>query len=147
MNMETILNIGNLTVMPFWLIMIALPRFAWAVRLIRSPWIALPPGLLYVITVVPMLFSGGLDVSAFGSLSGVAQLLGNPVGATAGWMHFLAFDLFVGRWIYLDGIERKISPWAIAPTLFLTFMFGPIGLLLYLLLRLGYSRLYVATQR
>jgi len=50
-------------------------------------------------------------------------------------VHFLAFDLFVGRWIYLDSRRRQVSPWLMAPLLFLTLMLGPAGLLLYLAVR------------
>ncbi|MFQ3592420.1 MAG: abscisic acid-deficient protein Aba4 family protein, partial [Gemmataceae bacterium] len=44
----------------------------------------------------------------------------------------LTFDLFVGRWIYLDSRERGVSVWLTGPCLFLTLMFGPLGLLGYL---------------
>ena len=67
---------------------------------------------------------------AFGKMS-----LGEPAGATIGWVHFLAFDLFVGRWAYLDSRERSISAWLMAPVLFFTLMFGPMGFVLYLVLR------------
>ncbi len=74
------------------------------------------------------------------TLVGVAGLLGSEVGATIGWVHFLAFDLFVGRWIYLDSREKNISVWLMAPILFFTLMLGPLGLLSYLLLREIYQR-------
>jgi len=65
----------------------------------------------------------------------VVSLLGSPAGASIAWVHFLAFDLFVGRWIYLDSQERRVSAWLMAPVLFLTLMLGPAGLLLYLVVR------------
>jgi hypothetical protein len=68
-------------------------------------------------------------------MSSVATLLGSPEGATIAWVHFLAFDLFVGRWIYLDSQERRLSPLLMAPVLFLTLMLGPFGFLFYLVLR------------
>ena len=55
----------------------------------------------------------------------------------AGWFHYLAFDLFVGTWIVRDGLERKLHPLLILPCLPLTFLFGPAGLLLFLILRLA----------
>jgi hypothetical protein len=61
--------------------------------------------------------------------------LGSPAGATIAWVHFLAFDLFVGRWIYLDSQDRRISAWLMAPVLFLTLMLGPAGFLFYLVVR------------
>jgi hypothetical protein len=65
----------------------------------------------------------------------VANLLGSPEGAIIAWIHFLAFDLFVGRWIYLDSEEQRLSRWLMAPILFLTLMLGPIGFLSYLIAR------------
>lgn len=62
-------------------------------------------------------------------------LLGSSTGATIAWIHFLAFDLLVGRWIYLDAEERQISTWLMLPALFLTLMLGPTGFLLYLAVR------------
>ena len=57
-----------------------------------------------------------------------------------GWVHFLAFDLFVGRWVYLDSRENVINAWIMAPVLFFCLMLGPIGLLLYLSVRLAYRK-------
>jgi cytochrome bd-type quinol oxidase subunit 2 len=62
-------------------------------------------------------------------------LFGSPGGATIGWIHYLAFDLFVGTWIARNADQHNIARWLQVPILFLTLMAGPIGLLLYLLLR------------
>jgi hypothetical protein len=62
----------------------------------------------------------------------VASLLGNPAGATVGWMHFVTFDLLVGRWAFLDSRERGLSPWLMGPVLFVILMAGPAGFLIYL---------------
>jgi hypothetical protein len=137
--MSTLFNISNLVVLPFWLIMIALPRWDWAKKLISSPWIVLPPVLIYAALVLPGL-PGLLGQLANPNLDSIAALLGTPAGATVSWTHFLAFDLFVGRWAYLDAIERRIPAWLMAPVLFLTLMFGPLGLLAYLIVRLAVRR-------
>ncbi len=139
MDMNLLFNLGNLLVIPFWLIMIVLPRWGWVVWVIRSPWIAAPPALIYAALVLPQVGSLLLALSQ-PSLGSVAALLGSPGGATVGWMHFLAFDLFVGRWVYLDAIERKIHPLVMAPILFFVFMLGPIGLLVYLITRMIFLR-------
>jgi len=137
MTNQTLFQLSNLLVVPFWLLMIALPRWPWAVRVIRSPWIAAPPALIYVVVIAQTLMQLGPGLfSAFGSLAGVMGLLSSPQGALAGWAHFLAFDLFTGRWAYLDAIERKMPALLMVPVLFMIFMLGPVGLLLYLLLRL-----------
>ena len=53
----------------------------------------------------------------------------------AGWIHYLCFDLFIGSWEVRDAKAQGISHWLVIPCLFLTFMFGPVGLLLYFALR------------
>ena len=135
--METIFSLSNVLVMPFWLLMIVLPHWRWTQRIMRSPLVSVAPALLYAALVLPQI--GGLLLAlARPTLGGVAALLGTPAGAAIGWAHFLAFDLFVGRWAYLDSRERDISAWLMAPVLFFVLMLGPIGFLLYLALRAFY---------
>ena len=71
----------------------------------------------------------------FSSVAGVAALFSDPWLLVAGWLHYLAFDLLVGRWEAQDAASRGLSPWLTAPCLLLTFMFGPAGWLLYMSLR------------
>ena len=52
---------------------------------------------------------------------------------------FLAFDLFIGRWVYLDSCQCAVSAWLMAPVLFFVLMLGPIGFLLYLAVRTFYQ--------
>jgi hypothetical protein len=77
----------------------------------------------------------GRPPADFTTLAGIMALFDSPGGATIGWIHYLAFDLFVGIWIARNADVHKISRWLQAPILFFTLMAGPIGLLLYLLLR------------
>jgi hypothetical protein len=76
------------------------------------------------------------DDGGFGSIEKVRALFRNDSALAAGWLHYLAFDLFVGAWISRDGIERGIPALLILICLPLAFLFGPAGLLLYLVLRL-----------
>lgn len=132
--MELIFSLSSLTVMPFWLLMIVAPHWRITRRLLESPLVALPPALIYAALVLPRV-GEVLPAVLRPELAGITALLGAPAGATIAWAHFLAFDLFVGRWIYLDSRERGVSAWLMAPILFLTLMLGPIGLALYLGLR------------
>jgi hypothetical protein len=131
---ETIFSLSSLLVMPFWFLLIVLPHWRWTRRLIGSPLVAAAPALVYVLLVLPQL-GELLPALANPTLPGVAALLGTPAAATVAWLHFLAFDLFVGRWAYLDSRERAISAWLMAPVLLLILMLGPAGFLLYLGLR------------
>jgi hypothetical protein len=58
----------------------------------------------------------------------------------AGWVHYLVFDLLVGRWEVLDARDRQISHAVVIPCLLLTFMFGPAGWLLYVGIRSAFGR-------
>ena len=132
--MTLLFRLSNLLVLPFWALMILLPRWRWTGRVMRSPLASAAPALLYAALVLPRLGTIWLAV-ARPTLTGVAALLGSPEGATIAWAHFLAFDLFIGRWIYLDSQERRLSALLTAPVLFLTLMLGPLGFLIYLVIR------------
>ena len=129
--MTLLFRLSNLVVLPFWGLLILLPRWRWTGRIMRSPWVSAAPALLYAALVLPRLGAIWPAISR-PTLGGIATLLGSPEGATIAWIHFLAFDLFVGRWIYLDSQERRLKMWLTAPVLFLTFMFGPLGFITYL---------------
>lgn len=132
--MQTLFSLSNLLVLPFWLLLIFAPHWRWTQRLAASPWIVAPAALLYTVLVLPNL--GQLvPLLLSPSLDGVAALLGTPAGATIAWAHFVAFDLFAGRWAYLESRRLGISVWLTSPALFLILMVGPLGLLVFLLLR------------
>jgi hypothetical protein len=132
--MKIIFDLSGLLVLPFWLLMILAPMWKVTLALMKSPWIVIGPVLVYAILVFPQIASI-LPTVMRPELSQIASLLATPEGATIAWMHFLAFDLFVGRWVYLESREKNFSPWLMAPILFLVLMLGPIGFLIYLILR------------
>jgi hypothetical protein len=133
--MTVLFRLSSLLVLPFWGLMILLPRWRWTMRVMRSPLVSAAPALFYAALVLPRL--GVIWQTVFRpTLEKMAMLLGSPEGATIAWIHFLAFDLFVGRWIYLDSQERRLSALVMAPVLFLTLMLGPLGFLTYLVIRM-----------
>ena len=132
--MEHWFSLASLLVMPLWALMIFAPRWRVTMKIVESPWIAAPAALAYLMLILPRIGSIAPAVM-HPSLSGVAALLGSPSGAFLGWVHFLAFDLFVGRWIFLEARRENISALIISPILYLTLMFGPIGFLTFLALR------------
>jgi len=142
--MDTVFSASGLLVMPLWLLMILMPRRAFTLAIVRSPLVVLPAALLYTVLILPSLLDL-LPVLARPELGPIAALLGTPAGATIGWVHFLAFDLFVGRWVLLDAHERGSSPWLVSPVLVLVLMVGPLGLATYLGLRTVLGQRRVAT--
>jgi hypothetical protein len=119
---------------PFWALMILGPTWSWTRRIVGSPLIVVPPILGYAVLVLTHL-AVVLPAVTRPTLDGVRELLGSPDGAAAGWAHFIAFDLFVGRWIYLDSRRAGRHPLLMAPVLVLTILLGPLGLLVYLAIR------------
>ncbi|MCO1594614.1 ABA4-like family protein [Micromonospora sp. RHAY321] len=124
---------------PFWALMILLPNWSWTARIISSPLIVLPVVLIYALLVVPA-FGEVLPAVASPTLEGVRDLLGTADGAAAGWAHMIAFDLFVGRWAWLDSRERGVPALVMAPVLVLTILLGPLGLAAYLGVRARWPR-------
>ncbi len=144
MNPETLFPLSSLLVMPFWLLLIFLPRWRVTERLMAGPWTAVPAALLYAVLVLPR-FGEVFTAVSNPTLPGITALLGDPAGATIAWVHFLAFDLFVARWVYLDGRSRQISSWFVSPILFFVLMLGPVGFLLYLVVQTAVARQPVPT--
>ncbi|HYJ37307.1 MAG TPA: abscisic acid-deficient protein Aba4 family protein, partial [Chitinophagaceae bacterium] len=77
-------------------------------------------------------------------LPGVMELFTQPGIVVAGWVHYLAFDLMIGIFIRRNAIKHRINHWLIVPSLLFTFMLGPIGLLLYLIIRTITTKQYFA---
>jgi hypothetical protein len=119
--------------------MIFLPHWRWTRRILGSPWVVAPPAILYLILIAPQL-GALLPGLANPSAAGVAQALSAPLTATIAWLHFLAFDLFVGRWVYLDSRDGNLSAWLVSPILLFVLMLGPVGCLLYLAARAALKR-------
>jgi hypothetical protein len=128
----------NLAVLPFWAMMILLPGWRVTRRVMDSPWSVAWLPCAYVLLLLPELSNVlPLFLPSDGppTLRVVRELLSTDYGTTIAWLHLLAFDLFVGRWIYRDGQQRRVSPLLVGPVLAFTLLFGPAGLLGWLLLR------------
>ena len=117
---------------PVWLAMILAPRS----RVTR--WLVNRAGLLFVglgLTYDALLAAGVAQsrrMPDFGNPDAVREALSKPDLFLAGWTHYIAFDLFVGRWIWEDALRQGRSA---RLALFLTWMAGPAGLSLHLLRR------------
>ena len=69
------------------------------------------------------------------NIAGLRNLFMSDGGLVLGWTHYLAFDLFVGQWIAKDADHKGFSRLVQLPVLFLTLMIGPVGLLVWLVVR------------
>jgi hypothetical protein len=106
-------------------------RWAGAARLFAGRVVPLLLAVVYVVLYA----RNGMADGGYGSLAEVQRLFAVPELLTAGWLHYLAFDLFVGAWIAERGAALGLPHLALLPLLALTFLFGPAGLLGFVVLR------------
>ena len=136
MSAEELFPLCNFFVLPGWLLLAIAPRWK-GTQIISSMVIPLTLAVVYLVLLISQfsVLEGG-----FSSLSGVARLFENPYALLAGWIHYLAFDLFIGSWEVRDARRLEIHHGLVLPCLVVTFLFGPIGLLLYFGVRFGARR-------
>ncbi len=104
----------------------SLPRLIGAIAI---------PALIALIYSSVILTHWAGHPGSFNSLDGVMLLFTSRWLVVAGWVHYLAFDLFIGGWELADSRSRRIPHLAMVPILALTFFFGPMGFLAYLAIR------------
>lgn len=136
MSYETLYSIINLAVMPAWLLLALLPKYAITQKLVHSGLYPIVFGLFYLILWVrALVFGEAAEGGGFEMLETVMTAFTHPNVAMMGWAHYLVFDLFVGAWIGRDSARRGVNHFMVVPCLIFAFLAGPIGLLLYLVLR------------
>jgi hypothetical protein len=129
---ETIFSAANMFALAGWLALLLAPRARWANWQLAG--LAIPALLAAVYVLLLAIHAPGAE-GGFSSLAGVAALFRTEGVLLAGWVHYLAFDLFIGAWICRRGATEGINPWLVRLCLPPTFLAGPAGLLLFLGLR------------
>lgn len=138
MSLETLFSLANGVALLGWILLAFAPlgrdRIVMTARAV---------GILLAVTYTVLLvraltgdgFSGDLT-----TLAGLTEGFSRPEAVLVGWVHYLAFDLWVGSWAIEDAGKRRIPHLAMLPVLVLTLLAGPVGLLVYLGLRTTLSR-------
>ena len=131
-----IFNFCNILILIAWGAIIISPQKKISEILISYPWIPLTLSFFYIYFII---ISGGLMEADLSSLNGIVTLFKNatPESAAAGWLHYLAFDFWVGTWIIKHSRKEKISDKIIVLPLLFTFILGPVGILVYSLILLA----------
>lgn len=145
MRLETLFSLASALALAGWLMLALAPlrrgrptsggSAGWAVTGVRGIAAILCGG--YAVMLVTGL-AGGEPLppgAGFDSLAAVRLLLSTPAALLAGWVHYLAFDLFIGSWEAEDAPAARIPHGLLLPCLALTFVAGPVGLLLYLVIK------------
>ena len=131
MTTAIVFQIVNTIVLPAWIILIFFPKKSW-----RNPVIygfAMAMAVVYAFYVVTSL--GDLDMESFSKLEGIKAMFASDKAVLTGWVHYLVFDLLVGNWVLNNSQKHHINHYLVIPCLLLCFMFGPVGYLLYSLIK------------
>lgn len=132
---ETVFSVCSTLAVVGWVLLVALPRHRRA-HLVASVVIPLAIAVVYLVLIVQHF---GRSDGGFGSLAEVTRLFANPAMLLAGWLHYLAFDLFLGAWEVRDAQRHGVPHLLVVPCLLLTFLLGPIGLLSYMAVRMRWA--------
>lgn len=144
MTPEDVFSLAGAAAMLGWLVLIVGPRRFWWLRAVPL-WI-IPAGLSAVYAALVLSRFSGMG-GGFDTLASVRTLMQDDWALLAGWVHYLAFDLFIGAVMAarMDrvGVGRLVQ----APILLATFMLGPLGFLIAALTELGLRAARIPTQR
>jgi hypothetical protein len=136
MSYDVLFNLVNFSVLPAWALLIFAPKWSVTDKIVHSMLYPLLLGAVYIGGFAMIIFAGhGSDGGGFTSIDGVRALFASDAGILIGWTHYLVFDLFVGAWEARDARRRGFNHGLLVPCLLLTLMAGPVGLVLYLVLR------------
>jgi len=114
-----------------WILLVVLPADPRA-KLLSGIIIPLTLALIYLVYIY-LHFADA--PGGFSTLAEVKALFGKDELLLAGWVHYLAFDLFIGAWESRDSQRLGIPRLVMVPCYLMTFMLGPIGLLFYFAIR------------
>ena len=133
MNIDQIFNIANMAAMLGWFLLIIVPNWRYTHKVVQGALIPILLSGLYLFLMITHF--GEMNEGSFDSLDQLAILFSNKNLILLGWVHYLAFDLWIGTWEYSDARKHGIHRLILLPCQLLTFFAGPIGLILYITIR------------
>lgn len=134
--LSNLFNVATYIALSAWVVLVFLPTWQFGEIYVVSIASALLCALYAFLLFFGKRYDEGAKVGgSFWTLEGVVRLFKTPRAVLIGWVHYLAFDMIIGLFILKNAQHYGISHWLIVPCLFLTLMFGPVGLFLYLLIR------------
>ncbi|GAB3341803.1 ABA4-like family protein [Marivirga atlantica] len=139
MDNASLFSTVNTIALVSWVVLLIFP-FSQLVKKLLLGIVVVGLAILYVFLITQTFDADAME--SFGSLSGIATMFQNEIALLAGWVHYLAFDLMVGLFITNNAQKYGVNRFILIPCLFLTFMLGPTGLLLYIIIRSIYTKRY-----
>ena len=140
---ETLYMWINLGVLPFWFILIVFPQSHLSRIFVTSifPFFILSGVYIFILYKSYLIgydFDG--NFSLYLGLSELSRLFEDHLYIMIFWTHFIAINLFIGGWIVKDSQKFSINKVLMAVPLIVTYLIGPIGLILYWIIRIFYAK-------
>ncbi len=139
MGWDSLFQAANLFAVLLWAVLIFLPRRDWSMHALLLGGAGVL-SLAYAVLIIG--FWTGLIASGAGeggmnlaSIDSIQRAFSADGVLVLGWIHYLAFDFFVGMWIAKDADARGVSRFIQPIFLLATFLAGPLGLAAWLVLR------------
>ena len=140
---ETIYLWANFGVLPFWLMLIIIPNSKVTQIFVNSVILPLILATAYVYTIyqIVLLEEPIFDVfKLYLSLDHLYTVFATESFLLVFWLHFLALNLFLGSWVSRDAVKYGISRGLTSVPLILIYFTGPLGLVLYWMIRIFYAK-------
>jgi len=133
----------NLGVLPFWLILIFFPNSKICRIFVTSifPFLILSGAYIFILYKSYLSsydYSSNFDL--YLNKDNLKNLLSNDYFLIMFWVHFISINLFTGGWIVKDSQKFTINKFLIIVPLVITYLIGPIGLIVYWLIRIFYVK-------
>lgn len=140
MTWDTLFGLANLVSLTSFATLILLPRKPLVLALVLYAGVGLlcltyTVGLIGIVSGLFDPVGPGESAASFSTIEGVRAIFASDGGITVGWVHYLAFDLFVGLWVARDADHKGFHRLVQAPVLLACFLAGPLGLFLWLVIR------------
>ena len=140
---ETLYMWINLGILPFWFILIIFPQSHLSRIFVTSifPFFILSGVYIFILYKSYLTgydFDGNFTL--YLGLSELSRLFEDHLYIMIFWTHFVAINLFIGGWIVKDSQKFSINKVLLAIPLIVTYLIGPIGLFLYWIIRIFYSK-------
>ena len=140
---ESIYLWTNFGVIPFWLMLIFIPNYRTTQVLTNSVILPLILACAYSYTIyqVIILEEPMLDIfRLYLSLDSLYTIFSIESFLLVFWLHFVSLNLFIGSWLSRDAIKYSMPRSLVFTPLILVYFSGPIGLVVYWIVRVVYAR-------
>ena len=140
---ENIYLWASFGVLPFWLMLIFIPNSRITQIFVNSVILPLILSATYIYVIYQTIL---LEESIFEifilylSLDNLYAIFATESFLLIFWLHFLALNLFLGSWVSRDAVKYSMSRGLIIIPLILIYFAGPLGLVLYWMIRIFYAK-------